>query len=141
VASRSNRFPGYTRPYQSTADEPELARLYPLNIVAPKSHAFLNTNYANEPKKRRMQGDQFVLLSQQDAAERIIEHGDKVKVYNRTGGFQRVAHITDDVRTGVVVTPSDIGGLITRTAPLIACPQLGSAGWETVRHSRTISFR
>jgi anaerobic selenocysteine-containing dehydrogenase len=27
-----------------------------------------------------------------------------VKVYNRTGGFQGVAHITDDVRTGVVVT-------------------------------------
>jgi anaerobic selenocysteine-containing dehydrogenase len=51
-----------------------------------------------------MQGDQFVLLSPQDAAERMIEHGDKVKVYNRTGGFQGVAHITDDVRTGVVVT-------------------------------------
>jgi anaerobic selenocysteine-containing dehydrogenase len=71
--------PGYTRPYESAADEPELAKLYPLNIIAPKSHAFQNTNYANEPKKRRMQGDQFVLLSPQDAAERMIEHGDKVK--------------------------------------------------------------
>jgi hypothetical protein len=44
VASRSNRFP------ESAADEPELAKLCPLNIIAPKSHAFLNTNYANEPK-------------------------------------------------------------------------------------------
>jgi len=96
--------PGYTRPYESAADEPELAKLYSLSIIAPKSHAFLNTNYANEPKKRRMQGDQFVLLSPQDASERMIEHGDKVKVYNRTGGFQGVAHITDDVRAGVVVT-------------------------------------
>jgi anaerobic selenocysteine-containing dehydrogenase len=96
--------PGYTRPYESAADEPELAKLYPLSIIAPKSHAFLNTNYANEAKKRRLQGDQFVLLSPQDAAERMIEHGDRVKVYNRTGGFQGVAHVTDDVQAGLVVT-------------------------------------
>src|SRR5260370_40608836 len=95
---------GYTRPYESAPDEPDLAKLYPLSIIAPKSHAFLNTNYANEPKKRRLQGDQFVLLSPQDAAERMIEHGDKVKVYNRTGAFQGVAHVSDDVQDGPAIT-------------------------------------
>jgi anaerobic selenocysteine-containing dehydrogenase len=95
--------PGYVRPYESPADEPELARLYPLNIVAPKSHAFLNTNYANETKKRRLQGDQFVLINPADASERMIKGGDNVKVYNRTGGFHGIANVTDDVPPGLVV--------------------------------------
>jgi anaerobic selenocysteine-containing dehydrogenase len=95
--------PGYVRPYESSADEPELAKLYPLSIVAPKSHAFLNTNYANEAKKRRLQGDQFVLINPADASERLIKQGDEVRVYNRTGGFDGVANVTDDVPPGLVV--------------------------------------
>lgn len=95
--------PGYVRPFESSADEPELAKRYPLNIVAPKSHAFLNTNYANELRKRRLQGDQFVLINPADASERMITQDDKVKVYNRTGRFHGIAHVTDDVPPGLVV--------------------------------------
>jgi anaerobic selenocysteine-containing dehydrogenase len=95
--------PGYTRPFESAADEPELAKLYPLSIVAPKSHAFLNSNYANEAKKQHVQGEQFVMISPSDAASRMISEGDEVKVYNRTGGFHGVAHVTTDVPAGLIV--------------------------------------
>ncbi|MDK1386498.1 molybdopterin-dependent oxidoreductase [Sinorhizobium sp. 8-89] len=97
------RLPGYAPPYESPASTPELAQKYPLNIVAPKSHAFLNTNYANEAKKQRMQGDQFVLINPGDAASRGISNGQQVKVYNATGAFLGVANVTDDVPAGVVV--------------------------------------
>jgi anaerobic selenocysteine-containing dehydrogenase len=95
--------PGYTKPYESAADRPDLARLYPLSIVAVKSHAFLNSNYANEPNKRRLQGDQFVLINPRDAADRMIQPHDKIKVYNKSGGFLGVARVTDDVPQGIVV--------------------------------------
>ncbi|MBW9051142.1 molybdopterin-containing oxidoreductase family protein [Rhizobium mesosinicum] len=97
------RLPGYTPPFESPFSTPELAKQYPLNMVAPKSHAFLNTNYANEPKKQRMQGDQFVLLNPHDAASRGIGDGHKIEVRNATGAFDGVAKVTEDVPTGVVV--------------------------------------
>ena len=54
---------------------PELAKLYPLNIISPKSHGFLNSCYANEPHKIKGQGEQFVLISPKDAAERFDPRG------------------------------------------------------------------
>jgi anaerobic selenocysteine-containing dehydrogenase len=82
---------------------PERARRYPLNIVSPKSHGFLNSCYANEPHKIRAQGEQFVLIHPQDAAQRGIRDGNPVRVYNDRGGFHAEARVTDDVNPGVVV--------------------------------------
>jgi anaerobic selenocysteine-containing dehydrogenase len=127
---RIEPLPGYTRPYESAADEPELAKLYPLSIVAPKSHAFLNTNYANETKKRRLQGEQFVLVNPKDASERMIEDGDDLKVYNRTGGFHGVAKVTEDVPPGLVV--ATVGYWRTHneegTVNSVSAPRFGGMG-------------
>ena len=49
---------------------PELAKKYPLNILAPKSHGFINSSYANIENKLKAQGEQFVLISQADAMDR-----------------------------------------------------------------------
>ena len=40
--------PDYIPPYESPGSNPELAKRYPLSIVSPKPHAFLNTQYGNE---------------------------------------------------------------------------------------------
>ena len=53
--------PGYVAPRESPASNPELAKRYPLNVISPKSHGFLNSCYANEPHKIKGQGEQFVL--------------------------------------------------------------------------------
>jgi anaerobic selenocysteine-containing dehydrogenase len=95
--------PGYVPPRESVQSNPKLAETYPLNIVSPKSHGFLNSCYANEPHKIRGQGEQFVMISPKDAAARSIREGDPVRVYNDRGDFEGLARVTDDVRDGVVV--------------------------------------
>lgn len=95
--------PGYVAPRESAASNAALAKRYPLNIISPKSHGFLNSCYANEPHKIRGQGEQFVLINAKDAAARSIREGDPVRVFNDRGDFEGVARISEDVRDGVVV--------------------------------------
>ncbi len=47
---------------------PELAKRFPLSMVSPKSHGFLNSCYANMESKIKGQGEQFVMLNAADAA-------------------------------------------------------------------------
>jgi len=95
--------PGYVPPRESPETNDTLGKLYPLNIVSPKSHGFLNSCYANEPHKIRSQGEQFVMISPEDAASRQIREGDPVRVHNARGGFEGFAKVTDDVPAGRVV--------------------------------------
>ncbi|MGB1879282.1 MAG: molybdopterin-containing oxidoreductase family protein [Gammaproteobacteria bacterium] len=95
--------PDYVPSRESPASNPALARRFPLNIVSPKSHGFLNSCYANMTQKIRGQGEQFVMVSPADAAARGITEGDVVRVFNDRGAFEAVAQITGDVNPGVVV--------------------------------------
>ena len=95
--------PDYVPSRETAATNPNLARKYPLNIVSPKSHGFLNSCYANMAWKIQGQGEQFVLINQADANDRGISQGDKVRVFNDRGAFEGDAKITDDVNPGLVV--------------------------------------
>ncbi|ODA67434.1 Dimethyl sulfoxide reductase DmsA precursor [Methyloligella halotolerans] len=95
--------PGYVPPRESPETNADLGKLYPLNIVSPKSHGFLNSCYANEPHKIKSQGEQFVMISPADAQERQIREGDPVRVHNGRGSFEGFAKVTDDVPAGRVV--------------------------------------
>ena len=95
--------PDYSPPNESRSTNPNLAKKYPLNIISPKSHAFLNSCYANMSDKQKVQGDQFVLINKIDAQEREVVDGDKVKVHNERGSFDGIARLTDDVPPNVVV--------------------------------------
>ena len=77
---------------------------YPLQLISPKSHGFLNSEYANEKHKLRNQGEQFVLLHPVDAEARSISHGDKVRVFNAVGEFQAEALVSEDVLPGNALT-------------------------------------
>jgi hypothetical protein len=55
--------PDYVPPRESRESNPALAARYPLNIVSPKSHGFLNSCYANIENKLKGQGEQFVLIN------------------------------------------------------------------------------
>lgn len=95
--------PDYVPPRESAVSNPELAARYPLSIVSPKSHGFLNSCYANMSDKIRGQGEQFVLINPADAAKRGIAEGDVVRVFNDRGAFEGAAKLTGDVNPGVVV--------------------------------------
>lgn len=89
---------------ESPQSNPELAKKYPLNIVTPKAHAFLNSQYANERNQRHRQGEQTVTIHPKDAEARGIQSGEVVRVFNDRGSFQGKAVISDDTLPGLVVS-------------------------------------
>ena len=74
-----------------------------MNILAPKSHGFINSSYANIENKLKGQGEQFVLINPADAENRGVTEGQKVKVFNDRGSFEAAAKVTTDVNKGIVV--------------------------------------
>lgn len=95
--------PDYVASRETAESNPALAEKYPLSIISPKSHGFLNSCYANIDEKIKGQGEQFVLISPADADLRNVQNGDRVRVFNGRGSFEGRAQITDDVSKGIVV--------------------------------------
>src|SRR6202163_1530466 len=83
--------PNYLPPHEvvdSASTEP--AR-FPLNLLSPKPHAFLNTQYGNEIPQMKRQGEQRIMINPSDAASRSIANGSYVRVYNDRGTFEAKA--------------------------------------------------
>jgi anaerobic selenocysteine-containing dehydrogenase len=78
---------------------------YRLNLISPKSHAYLNSSAGDQPAQRRVQGEQAVTVHPHDAAERGITDGQYVRVFNDRGQFTALARITDEIAPGVVMAP------------------------------------
>jgi anaerobic selenocysteine-containing dehydrogenase len=98
--------PDFIPPKESRASAPELARKYPLALVSPAAHAFLNSSFAHLPKQLRQEREPFVEISPQDAAARGIADGDRVRAFNARGACELRAVVTERAREGVVVSPS-----------------------------------
>ncbi len=96
--------PDYVASKETALANPELAKKYPLNILAPKSHGFINSSYANFESKIKGQGEQFVMIHPADAMDRGLADGERAKVFNDRGSFEAVAKVTTDVNKGIVVT-------------------------------------
>lgn len=95
--------PDYVASKETALANPELAKKYPLNILAPKSHGFINSSYANFESKIKGQGEQFVLIHPADAMDRGLVDGARAKVINDRGSFEALAKVTTDVNKGIVV--------------------------------------
>lgn len=78
---------------------------YPLAMMSPKSHAFLNSTYANLPRQHANEGEQKVILHPVDAQARGISSNDVVRVFNARGSFDAVARVGDKTVPGVVIAP------------------------------------
>ena len=97
--------PNYIPRNESPDTNPALAARYPLSMVSPKSHAFLNSSFGNLRTQIRHSGEQMVMIHPADAGQRGILDGGEVRVFNDRGAFHAVARVTDDARQGVVVAP------------------------------------
>ena len=97
--------PAYIPPQESADTNQALAAKYPLNILTPKNHAFLNSGYANIARQLGHAGEQYVMIHPSDARARGIAEGERVEVFNDRGRFEAEAQVTDEVREGVVVSP------------------------------------
>jgi anaerobic selenocysteine-containing dehydrogenase len=83
----------------------ELAKRFPLALVTPKTHLFLNSTFANQRRQHSAQPHPEVVVSPEDASARGIEDGVEVRVFNDRGSFNCAARVSDDARPGVLVAP------------------------------------
>jgi len=127
--------PDYVSSRETAEANPELAAKYPLSIISPKSHGFLNSCYANIENKIKGQGEQFVLIHASDAVSRGIKQNDIVRVFNDRGAFEAVAIITDDVSSGIVV--ATLGYWRQLNAGTVNC--ISSAEFVDMGHAPTFS--
>ena len=82
-----------------------LARRYPLALITPKTHLFLNSTFANQRRQHGAQPEPFVVIHPDDAAARGIRDGAHVRVWNDRGAFEARARVSDDTRPDVLVAP------------------------------------
>lgn len=77
---------------------------YPLTLLSPPEHTFLNSTFANVPSLAARAGEARLLITPRDASERGIRTGDRLRIRNARGEFFAAATITDDVVPGTVVS-------------------------------------
>lgn len=95
---------GYTPSYEASQRDTALAREYPLALLTPADHFFLNSMFANIPRQRLRSGVATLLIHPDDALRRRISTGDEVRVANARGSFLAIADVSDRVRPGVVAS-------------------------------------
>lgn len=106
AAAGLDRIPEYVPPYESEERDPELVRRYPLALLSPPAHQFLNSSFVNVASLRRAAGKPTLEIHADDAGPRGIASGARVAIFNDRGTFTAEAVITDRVRPGVVSAPS-----------------------------------
>ena len=96
--------PSYIEPLEDTRSE--LARRYPLAMISPPARNFLNSSFVNVESLRAVEGEPWLDMHPNDAAQRGIENGRYVRVFNDRGSLELRARVTNRARQGVVVALS-----------------------------------
>jgi anaerobic selenocysteine-containing dehydrogenase len=95
--------PTYIGPHESLATNQELGKRYPLAMISPPARNFLNSTFVNVQSLRNTEGEPHLDIHPIDAAERGIENGEQVRIFNERGSFVAKARVTDRARKGLVV--------------------------------------
>jgi anaerobic selenocysteine-containing dehydrogenase len=96
--------PTFTPPRESRWADPALVARYPLRLLTPKAHHYLNSTFGNVPSLARDAGPLEVELHPTDAAARGLQDGQLARVYNDRGEYQAQVRISDRVRPGLAVS-------------------------------------
>jgi anaerobic selenocysteine-containing dehydrogenase len=96
--------PTYVPPAESAEADPERAARFPLMLLSPPEHPFLNSTFVNIPALQKAGGAPKLLLHPNEAGERGIASDDDVRCWNERGSFTATAVVTDDVGPGVAVS-------------------------------------
>ncbi|MFD2767047.1 molybdopterin-containing oxidoreductase family protein [Micromonospora eburnea] len=94
--------PGHTPPAE--AADPELARRFPLVLIAPAGRFLMNSTFASLPWHLRRTEPPRVHLHPDDAAARGLVDGDAVRVRNDRGAFLAAVAVDDATRPGLAFT-------------------------------------
>jgi anaerobic selenocysteine-containing dehydrogenase len=113
AAANAGALPAYIPPRESIERDPELVKRFPLALISPPAHTFLNSTFVNVASLRRSAGKPTLEIHAADAQNRGIAGGETVTIRNDRGSFTAEAVITDRVRPGVVSAPSVWWGSIS----------------------------
>ena len=91
---------------ESAEMTPELYARYPLTLLTPKAHHFINSTFNDVNTLTRREGRPTIEISPADAAARGIADGALVRVFNDRGECFLHALVIDRVRPGVVASPA-----------------------------------
>lgn len=89
-------------PRFANAAEPEAD--FPLTLITPPNHFFLNSTFTEIPAFIIKEREPFLEMSTKDAEHRGIEDGDSVIVENKRGRIVIKVKVIDSVLPGVVVS-------------------------------------
>ena len=98
--------PQFLPPRESVESNPALAGRFPLTLISPPAHQFLNSTFVNVDSLRKKAGAPTIRIHPDDAAARGITEGLTVRCFNDRGGFSAAAKVTTEVKRGVVSAPS-----------------------------------
>src|SRR3954471_7688804 len=74
---------------------PALTGDHPLALIAPASHWYLNSMFANKPDLMKKSGGPRIDLHPDDAAARGLQTGDIARVFNARGSFEAEVEVSD----------------------------------------------
>lgn len=121
--------PAWTPDDDEAAPPPNVGPSGRLRLLTPAAHHFVTSSFANQSALEALEGDPFVEIHPDDAAERQVQTGDWVVVENRRGSCALRAVITTAVSRGVLASPK---GFWARRSP---APLLGdvprNVNWTT----------
>jgi len=98
--------PQYEPLAESPEGDPALARRYPINLLTPAAHHFLNSSFANLPSLQKAEKEPRIWIHPQDAGARGIDDGDWLRVWNDRGEVRLRAVVSENVKPGVAWSPS-----------------------------------
>ncbi|HWI63481.1 MAG TPA: molybdopterin oxidoreductase family protein [Symbiobacteriaceae bacterium] len=96
----------YVPPAESVDGSPELAAKYPIHLITPAAHHFLNTTFANLPRMMKGEGAPTIYVNPADARVRGLQTGDWARVFNDRGSVRLQVRVGDWSLAGVAVSPS-----------------------------------
>ena len=90
--------PRYLEPLDNVTPE------YPLRLLTPPAHHFLNSTYGNVEKIKQLEGGEPVLLVHpSDAARYSVTDGAMIRISSAQGSLTRTARVTDKASAGAVI--------------------------------------
>lgn len=96
--------PVYIPPREDRLSNPVLAKTFPLALISPPAHHFLNSTFVNVFAEK--EAGPTLEIHPEDAESRSIQTGSPVQIFNARGNFLAKAVVTDRTRSGVVSAPS-----------------------------------
>jgi len=97
--------PTYIPPAEGTGDAATADARFPLVLLSPPEHPFMNSTFVNIPALEKAAGTEAkLLLHPNEAGSRGIADGARVRAWNERGDFTAHAVVTEDVRPGVAVS-------------------------------------